>query len=193
MGQDPDAVIDFKFQNVAFVLNISIRWPAMTRFVDLRKRTRSHRMLTKIEEATEDQRKEALNEQSKFENDARQQIEEARDEFRKKMSELENRTDLPPQTKDQLMERERIRLERVRDVKIAALQQTQNKQIKQSERQLASKIRSVQDHYKLLAVLVPPILPMLLAFFVFFNRRKAEQEGVDSRRLRFGRSHDQAA
>ena len=46
----------------------------------------------------------------------------------------------------------------------------------------------MQDRYKLLAVLLPPILPILLAFFVYFHRRKAEQEGVDTRRLRYGQA-----
>jgi ABC-2 type transport system permease protein len=62
--------------------------------------------------------------------------------------------------------------------------------VKQSERELGAKIRGVQDFYKLCAVLLPPIPPILLAFFVFFHRRKAEQEGVDTRRLRYGRAKD---
>ncbi len=193
MGQDPDSIIDFKFQNVSFVLNILDSLAKDDRFIELRKRTRSHRILTKVEEATEEQRKASLDEQNKFVNDARQQIEAAQDEFRKKMADLENRTDLDPRVKDQMMERERIRLERVRDVRIASLEKQRNSKVKESERELASKIRGVQDRYKLLAVLLPPIPPILLAFFVFFNRRKAEQEGVDTRRLRYGRSHEQSA
>jgi ABC-2 type transport system permease protein len=193
MGQDPDSIIDFKFQNVAFVLNILDELAKDDRFIDLRKRTRPHRILEKVEEATEEQRKDSLEEQNKFVGDARQQIEAAQDEYRKKMSDLEKREDLDPRVKDQMMERERIRLERMRDVKIAALEKERNSKVKQSERELASKIRGVQDRYKLLAVLVPPILPIVLAFFVFFNRRKAEQEGVDTRRLRYGKGHDQAA
>ena len=55
--------IDFKFQNVPFVLNILDSLAGDDRFVDLRKRTRSHRILTKVEEATEDQRKTSLDEQ----------------------------------------------------------------------------------------------------------------------------------
>jgi hypothetical protein len=51
----------------------------------------------------------------------------------------------------------------------------------------------VQDRYKLLAVLLPPIPPVLLAFFVFFHRRKAEQEGVDARRLRYGKAPEDTA
>jgi len=93
----------------------------------------------------------------------------------------------------QMMEQQRITLERIRDVKIAALEKERNRQIKQSERELAAQIRGVQDRYKLLAVLLPPIPPILLAFFVFFHRRKAEQEGVDTRRLRYGRVPEEAA
>ena len=192
MGQDQDALIDFKFQNVAFVLNILDALSSDDRFIDLRKRTRSHRILTKVEEATEEQRKASLDEQSKFFNDARQQIEAAQQEVRTKMAELENRKDLDPRVLVQMMERERIRLERIRDVKISALEKARNRQVKQSERELAAQIRGVQDRYKLLAVLLPPIPPILLAFFVFFHRRKAEQEGVDTRRLRFGRVHEDA-
>ena len=193
MGQDPDSIIDFKFQNVAFVLNILDELAGDDRFIDLRKRTRSHRILEKVEEATEEQRKESLDEQNTFVNEARQQIEAAQDEFRKKMADLEKREDLDPRVKEQMMERERIRLERVRDVRIASFEKDRNSKVKQNERELASKIRGVQDRYKLLAVLLPPILPIVLAFFVFFNRRKAEQEGVDTRRLRYGKGRDQTA
>jgi ABC-2 type transport system permease protein len=192
-GQDADAVIDFKFQNVAFVLNILDSLAGDDRFIDLRKRTRAHRILTKVEEATEDYRQASLEEQTKFFNEARQQIEAAQQEFRTKIAELENRKDLDPRVLAQMLERERIRLERIRDVKISGLEKDRNRQVKQSERELAALIRGVQDRYKLLAVALPPILPILLAFFVFFHRRKAEQEGVDTRRLRYGRSQESAA
>jgi ABC-2 type transport system permease protein len=190
MGQDPDSIIDFKFQNVSFVLNILDSLAGDTRFIDLRKRTRAHRILTKIEEATEEQRRQSTDEQQKYVNDARQKIESAQDEFRKKMAELEARTDLDPRGKEQMMELERIRLERVRDVRIASFEKERNRTVKQSERELAAKIRGVQDRYKLLAVLIPPILPIVLAFFVYFHRRKAEQEGVDTRRLRYGKPQE---
>ncbi len=192
-GQDADAVIDFKFQNVPFVLNILDTLAGDDRFTDVRKRTRAHRILTKIEEATEDHRKASLDEQTKFFNEARQQIEAAQEEFDTKLAELKNRKDLDPRAQQQIMEREGIRLKRIRDVKISALEKERNAQVKQSERELAAQIRGVQDRYKLLAVFLPPIPPILLAFFVFFHRRKAEQEGVDTRRLRYGRVHEEAA
>jgi ABC-2 type transport system permease protein len=192
MGDNPDWVTEFKFQNVPFVLNILDELSSDDRFVDLRKRTRAHRILTRVEEATEDFRRLSLDEQTKFMADARQQIEAAEGEFNKKISELENRKDLDPRVLMQMLARERRRLERIRDVQISRLEQDRSKKVKQSERELAAHIRSVQDRYKLLAVLLPPIPPILLAFFVFFHRRKAEQEGVDTRRLRYGRVHEEA-
>jgi ABC-2 type transport system permease protein len=193
-GKEEDSSqVDFNFQNIPFALNILDSLANDDRFIDLRKRTRTHRILTKVEEATEDQRKSTLDEQSKFFTEAKQQIDAAQDEFRKKMSDLESRTDLDPRVKELKMEQERIRLERIRDVRVASFEKDRNKKVKESERELAAKIRGVQDRYKLLAVLLPPILPILLAFFVYFHRRRAEQEGVDTRRLRFGRGNDQAA
>jgi hypothetical protein len=64
--------------------------------------------------------------------------------------------------------------------------------VKQRERELAAKINGVLSFYKFWAVVLPPIPPILLAFFVFFHRRRAEQEGVDSRRLRYGKKKDAA-
>jgi ABC-2 type transport system permease protein len=192
MGENEDLLIDFKFQNVTFVLNILDQLAGDDRFIEIRKRTRPHRILTNIEEATEEYRQRSVKEQSKFVNKARQDIEQARDEYRKKIAELESRTDLDPRAKAQVLERERIRLERIRDVKIAQMEQARDRQIKQSERELAAKIRGVQDWYKFCAVALPPIPPILLAFFVFFHRRKTEREGIDSRRLRFGHKNAQA-
>ena len=187
MGQNDEMLIDWKFQNVPFVLNILDSLAGDDRFIDIRKRTRSHRILTKVEEATEEYQTKALAEQHKFINDATQEIEAVRQNFREKLAELENRTDLDPRMKAQVLEMQRIDFERQRDVQIARLEKQRDKQVKQSERDLTLKIRGVQNFYKFCAVVLPPIPPILLAFFVFFHRRKAEQEGVDTRRLRWGK------
>jgi ABC-2 type transport system permease protein len=186
MGDAEDALVDWKFQNVPFVLNILDVLADDDRFVAIRKRTRPHRILTKIEEATESYRAQSLDDVKDFVSEASQQIEVARKEFNDKIAELENRTDLDSRAKAQLTELERIRLERVRDVKVASLERDRDRQIKLAQRELDAKIRGLQDRYKLFAVVLPPILPILLAFFVFFHRREAEREGVTSSRLRYG-------
>jgi ABC-2 type transport system permease protein len=192
MGEKEEMLIDWKFQNVTFVLNMLDSLAGDDRFVAIRKRTRPHRILTNIEEATDDYRKQSLADQTKFINDASQQIDTVKNEFREKTSELENRKDLDPRMKDQMIGMQRIEAERARDVKIASLEKERDKEVKQSERELTAKIRAVQRFYKLCAVILPPIPPILLAFFVYFHRRRAEQEGVDNRRLRYGKKKDAA-
>jgi ABC-2 type transport system permease protein len=187
MGENADWVTDFKFQNVPYVLNILDDLADDNRFVDLRKRTRSHRMLTKVDAATEEFRTKSLNEHTKAVSDANKQIEEAAADFNKQMAEIQNQPNRDPRIVMQLAAQARIELERKRDLQVARLEKQRNKDVKKLERELAAKIRGVQDWYKLLAVLLPPIPPILLAFFVFFHRRKAEREGVDTRRLRYGR------
>lgn len=187
MGQNQDMLIDWKFQNVPFVLNILDSLAGDDRFIDIRKRTRPHRILTKVEEATEEYRATSLKDRTKYIEDATREIEAVQQEFRNKIAELESRTDLDARAKAQRIEMQRIDFERQRDVKIARLEKERDRQVKQSDRELAAKIQVVQNFYKLTAVLLPIIPPVLLAFFVFFHRRKAEQEGVNTNRLRYGK------
>ena len=71
------------------------------------------------------------------------------------------------------LEVERVRQERDRDKKIATIRRDSNR-----------KIAKMQNQYKFLAVLIPPIPPLLIAVFVFFRRRIKEREGVAAARLR---------
>jgi ABC-2 type transport system permease protein len=187
MGQNQDMLIDWKFQNVPFVLNILDSLAGDDRFIDIRKRTRPHRILTKVEEATEEYRSNSLKDRSKYIEDATREIEAVQQEFRNKIAELEGRTDLDARAKAQRIEMQRIDFERQRDVKINRLEKERDRQVKQSDRELAAKIQGVQNFYKFAAVILPPIPPILLAFFVFFHRRKSEQEGVNTNRLRYGK------
>ena len=52
------------------------------------------------------------------------------------------------------------------------------------ETDLTKEVRRLQDWYKMWAVLLPPIPPLLVGCFVFFNRRAREREGVAKSRLR---------
>ncbi|MGD9636380.1 MAG: hypothetical protein AB7I57_17780, partial [Pirellulales bacterium] len=186
-GENQDMLVEWKFQNVPFVLNILDSLASDDRFVDIRKRTRSHRILTKIEQATEEYRAKSLAERSKSMDEANQQVELVRQQFRDKIAELEKRTDLDARAKAQQMEFQRIKSERERDVKISRLEKDRDRKVKQIDRELAAEVQSVQFFYKLNAVILPIIPPLLLAFFVYFHRRRAEQEGVNANRLRYGK------
>ena len=64
------------------------------------------------------------------------------------------------------------------------LKQKRDREVEQKRREVAKAIRGIQDDYKLQGVLLPPILPLAIAFFVYFHRRSREREGVNKARLR---------
>ena len=191
-GQDEDdsSRIEFKFQNIPFVLNILDSLAGDDRFIDLRKRTRTHRMLD------EDRRSDRGTAQASARRagEVLSPMPSSKIEAAERGIPQEDCRPGEPQGSRSARAGAAARAakefdwSRLATCRSARLEKDRNKKVKQSERELAAKIRGVQDRYKLLAVLLPPIPPILLAFFVFFHRRKAEQEGVDTRRLRFGRA-----
>ena len=191
-GNDGDMPVEWQFQNVPFVLNILDSLAGDDRFIDLRKRTKTHRILTKIEDATEESRDASLKQQQEFIREATDQIEAAQKAASEKIDKMRNQPGVDPRVIAQQVEMVEKAEGRKVEVQIAGLKKERDSKIKQSERELASTIRGVQDTYKLLAVILPPIPPLLLALMVFFHRRKAEQEGVSASRLRYGKAPENA-
>jgi ABC-2 type transport system permease protein len=191
-GISADMPVEFRFQNVPFVLNILDSLAGDDRFIELRKRTKTHRILEKIDDATEASRDASLKQQEDFIREATEQIEAAQKAFEEKIQNVKNQPAEDPRITQQRVETLQKSEGRKLEVQIAGLKKDRDSKVKQSERELAMKVRGVQDLYKLLAVVVPPIPPILLALMVFFHRRKAEQEGVVASRLRYGKAPGQA-
>ena len=75
-------------------------------------------------------------------------------------------------------------LERRLQIKLDRLQKDMDIKTKKIDRELALQVRSVQNRYKMWAVFLPPIFPLLVGVAVFFSRRAGEREGVARSRLR---------
>jgi len=70
------------------------------------------------------------------------------------------------------------------DAKIKELQQQRDKEIDEIGTRRKEKVRQLQDRYKLMAVVLPPMPPLALALIVLLTRRSREREGVARTRLR---------
>jgi ABC-2 type transport system permease protein len=182
-GSDPDAPVNMQFDNVTFVLNTLDKLAADERFIDIRKRRPAHRTLTRIEDATAEARASAtaaVSEAVKASNEAKNK---AQAEFNQRIAEAEKKTG---GVMEKLQEVQIIRntYQRRLDAENERLQRELERKIQQIERGLDRQVRQVQDRFKLLAVSIPPILPLLMGVLVFFNRRAREREGVSKSRLR---------
>ena len=171
-------------QNVTFVLNIIDALAGDDRFLDIRKRVRKHRTLAKIDEATEKHRKSSFEEREEFISEFESKKREAEEGFQEEISKIQNNENLTDQEKRVREEIVRRREQQKLDAKLQSFVSERSRRLKQVDFKLKQEIRAVQNKYKMLALLVPPIPPLLVAFYVFFRRREAEREGVAQTRLR---------
>ncbi|MCH7751049.1 MAG: Gldg family protein [Planctomycetes bacterium] len=171
-------------QNVTFILNIIDALAGDERFINIRKRARKHRTLAKIDEATEKYRDKALEDQKKFVADIEAQLEEAQARFDEELAKVDKLEGVSPMVINQKREAVRLREQQRLTAQITALEANRKRKLKQVQYSMEQDIRAVQDRYKLLAIFVPPIPPLLVALYVFFRRREAEREGIAQSRLR---------
>jgi ABC-2 type transport system permease protein len=171
-------------QNVTFILNMIDILAGEDRFVEIRKRTRTHRTLTKIDEATRKYRDEALKQEDEFVGEIKKEIDNAQKGFEEKIAEVDQREGLSRIARQQLKQRVQLREQDKLSAEIKALEANRSRKVKQIQYQLEQDVRAEQDRSKLYAILIPPVLPLVLALYVFFGRRKTEREGIAQDRLR---------
>ena len=78
----------------------------------------------------------------------------------------------------------KIDRERKKQIKLEQLEQELKQNTDRIQTELNLKIQRLQNTYKMCAVVLPPVPPLLVAVFVFFTRRVREREGVARSRLR---------
>ncbi len=189
--QNIPSLSDLDFQNVAYVLNALDYLANDDRFIEIRKRTRPHRVLTKIEEATKQSREEFRKVIDEAKDEISDKKQEAEREMNARLDEIRNNPKLSDAQKVQLLEQATIRWNRKFNRDVERLDKQLDREITQTQRKLEKEVRGVQDRYKFYAFILPPILPILLGILVYFHRRQAEREGVDKTRLRY--NQDDAA
>ena len=180
----PELGIRLRFDNVTFILNALDALAGDDRFLEIRKRRPKYRTLSHIDEWTEKDRKNAADQIEKFSKNVEAEDAKAQKAMEDEIAELRKRKNVDPQQMliEALMKQQD--LERQKETKIAQLRREQNQERTKIETELTLKIRGVQQMAKLMAVLLPPIPPLLVAIVVFFTRRAREREGVSKARLR---------
>ena len=184
LGQVPEWDLNFDFDNVTFVLNVLDVLAHDDRFLEVRKRRPAHRTLTTIDTLTETFKQEATDSREKFVRKFDEGKAKEQRLFDEKLKELQGRTDMN--------DREKIievaMAQRVGQARLTAiteqLEHEKDREVTRIETELNLKIRSVQDFYKRMAVIFPPLFPLALAVVVLVIRRVREREGVSRRRLR---------
>ncbi|MCR4412594.1 MAG: Gldg family protein [Thermoguttaceae bacterium] len=175
------------FDNVAFVLNVLDELAGDDRFLEIRKRRHIHRTLTRIEEVTEKSRRETVRTIDNLLDDVKKAAEDERAKLRRDIKQLREQMqsqNLSAAAIDDQIGIYREEAEKRLNRRLEEQQQKVRQDIEQIQTRQQLELRQVQDRYKMAAVLLPPIPPLLVAIGVLFLRRMQEREGVSRSRLR---------
>jgi ABC-2 type transport system permease protein len=184
LGDNSEAGVSFDFDNVTFVLNALDSLADDNRFIQMRKHRPKHRTLSRIEERTEGAKKEATKAREKFYKDCDESVKREEEAISQRIEEVRKRTDIHPSDKLNMVAAE-IRAGGARlTEKTAQYRQERDRKVDESETELAAQVDDVRNQYKLWAVLLPPIPPLVVAVIVFFTRRAREREGTARSRMR---------
>ena len=195
----PDDFVDIKwrFENPTFLLNIVDELTSEDRYITIRNRRTQYSTLQTVEAKTEDAQTRAYKESVQFEQDREkkskeyeQKIEAEIAKFQQEINELQN-----PENKEQpdpavlrakiiSLGTKQIINERKKAAERDKLEREYKKNVTRLQRETEQEIRQLRKGYKLFAVLLPPIPPLLIGLLVFISRRLREREGAEKSRLR---------
>ncbi len=177
--------------NIPLVLNMVDALAKVDSFIELRKKRVQVRPLVKIDEIIETNAKSVQESRTEFNKKLEDKIESLDKEITEKLTELEKKRDaIEDRSSSAYEEAERSIAIFVKNKNeeakqtVRTLQDENKKNIELLERDLNKQLRAKQEWYKAAAALIPPIPPLLVAFFVFFSRRLNEKQGVNVNRLR---------
>ncbi|MBL8854281.1 MAG: Gldg family protein, partial [Planctomycetaceae bacterium] len=189
--------VDYRFENVSFVLNIFDYLSGEDRYTNIRNKRPQQFTLRLVEDERERewvQVNEKMNAARKnVENtlaQVRQEFEEATQPLVRNIEDLQKRRTQGENVAAQLEQLIGTYQQRQQEENQRLQQEltVQNNRLQDEERlirrEAENAIQKIQRGYKVMAVLLPPIPPLILGLIVFTRRRLREREGVSKARLR---------
>lgn len=189
--------LNFRMQNVSFALNIIDVLADELDYPTIRRHVPTYASLRLVERQADIARQESATQRQEYRDKFSEELQSVETEvtkqsqdFQKRVEDLKSKGIATPgdqkkflalmqefQTKQALWQRslevKKHQLEVERDAKIA-----------DAEAKTDRAIREIQNRYKMLAVFIPPIPPLLVGVVVLVSRRLREREGISKKRLK---------
>ncbi|MCB9848936.1 MAG: Gldg family protein [Phycisphaeraceae bacterium] len=175
---------DLQFDNVPLVLNSVDLLLGDASLIELRKRRRTHRTLTRLD----DQRQELLRESRSAIDAAGQaateRLDAAQARIDDRVAQLRARTDLDETTQRVMIESMRRNEQRKLTAQRQRIEDEKDTRIADARAASIAAIDAIEFHIRVAAVGIPPVPALAIGAVVFWRRRRHEREGVAQERLR---------
>jgi ABC-2 type transport system permease protein len=167
-----------RFDNITFFLNAIDLVAGDESFISLRDRRPQYRTLERLETQTRTFMERRAREEQQAQQEARTALEQARARMKKRVDDLNARTDLDVVAK-QIMARNAEETEN-RQLRVleGTISQARDARVRASRDEMESQIRRIRARIRLLAVLLPPLPVLLLGVFFFIRRGRRERDSA---------------
>jgi ABC-2 type transport system permease protein len=185
--------LNFRLQNVTFVLNVIDELVGEESYPAIRRHEPQHSTLRLLEIQSEQAYNKDLEKIRSFQKSYNEEVQKAEAEKSKSLQSFIENVNKREKEGEFGAELEKARMElemktkredRMLAVKRQQLLQVLQQQIQQSKRDADLQILNIQNNYKMLAIFLPPIPPLLVGIGVFVSRRLREREGIPKSRLK---------
>jgi ABC-2 type transport system permease protein len=166
---------DLRFDNVTFILNCVDKLAGDESLIELRNRRPEYRTLTSIETRRTQFQKRMLEQEEQAEQEAKEELDEARKALNEKVDEIKAREGLDARSKDILVQQVESIENRKFETKKASIEAKRDAQIAAARKEMYSSIRLIENRVRFLAVVLPPLPAILIGLVVFAYQRMREK------------------
>lgn len=174
--------LEVKFDNVTFVLNAVDALAGDETFISLRSRRESLRTLKFVEDRTSALRT-SLNKEEKIaqeELDAR--LKKAEEDLRAEMKKISEDETLDPRSKDTQLQQKEQQVNRRLKLESETLERQLNSKVRKSGLEMKREIRRIENTVRIVACIIPAILPICFGMLFLGLRNLAEQQSINPNR-----------
>ncbi len=191
--------VEYRYQNMSFVLNIIDALAREDTYLGLRNRKVDHVTLEVVEKTYEKSMQEVFDLDQQLQIELTTNLSKAQNDIREKLRPLQQEIEKELNKKNsgqsydavKLAAKQQLLEQQLRDQsdKYQAKQMEFENDRREKKRRIdldaELQIQEIQRKFKLAAVIIPPIPPLLVGLFVFTRRRLREREGISkARRLK---------
>ena len=184
-SRGPDSDFPLDVDNVTLCLNLIDSLSGENSLLEIRNRRRLHRTLEEFEKSIEAAREVATRTIKEAEQSIQQVLQDENRKLNEALSDVQNSQGLMTQGQFmQVLQTEAAKLQKNLAKKERELRKESNAKIKDAERSRDREIKAKQESIQRLSVFLPPLPLLIIAFVVFYRKKKAEIQGAYSSRVR---------
>jgi ABC-2 type transport system permease protein len=189
--------VKFQFQNITFVLNVIDELVGETKYPAIRRHVPTYSTLKLVEAQAEEAKRLGAEEQSAANTKYNEKVAEVEDasakakrQFKESVDKLQSEGAIDASKQQELLQRlteyqmKEAQLAKKLEIEQEKLQRERDRNIRDARRREDDAIRKIRNNYKMLAVFIPPIPPLIVGIVVMVSRRLREREGISKSRLR---------